>query len=141
MLQYVILQYVIRPWTQPTFVLQLAMAGASPRRSRRDPGRSPPSELRPVRIARIVIIIIIIIMIIMIIVIFSIPNLVFICIIMCINCVVCMLCKLLVRPVHLLRVFLLRVLESNFPGTPPIKFYRHENSHPLELRVCLSQTL
>ena len=24
----------------------------------------------------------------------------------------------LVRPVHLLRVFLLRVLESNFPGDP-----------------------
>ena len=23
------------------------------------------------------------------------------------------------RPVHLLRVFLLRVLESNFPGDPP----------------------
>ena len=26
-------------------------------------------------------------------------------------------------------------------GRPPIKFYGHENSHPLELRVCLSQTL
>ena len=26
-------------------------------------------------------------------------------------------------------------------GRPPIKLYRHENSHPLELRVCLSQTL
>ena len=46
------------------------------------------------------------------------------------------------RPVHLLRVFLLRVLESNFPGERlPIQFNRHRNSHPLELRVCLSQTL
>ena len=26
-------------------------------------------------------------------------------------------------------------------GRPPIKFNGHENSHPLELRVCLSQTL
>ena len=26
-------------------------------------------------------------------------------------------------------------------GRPPIKFYGHENSHPWELRVCLSQTL
>ena len=26
-------------------------------------------------------------------------------------------------------------------GRPPIKFYGHDNSHPLELRVCLSQTL
>ena len=26
-------------------------------------------------------------------------------------------------------------------GRPPIKFDGHENSHPLELRVCLSQTL
>ena len=26
-------------------------------------------------------------------------------------------------------------------GRPPIKVYGHENSHPLELRVCLSQTL
>ena len=26
-------------------------------------------------------------------------------------------------------------------GRLPIKFYGHENSHPLELRVCLSQTL
>ena len=26
-------------------------------------------------------------------------------------------------------------------GRPPIKLYGHENSHPLELRVCLSQTL
>ena len=26
-------------------------------------------------------------------------------------------------------------------GRFPIKFNRHENSHPLELRVCLSQTL
>ena len=26
-------------------------------------------------------------------------------------------------------------------GIPPIKFYGHENSHPLELRVCLRQTL
>ena len=25
-------------------------------------------------------------------------------------------------------------------GRPPIKFDGHENSHPLELRVCLSQT-
>ena len=24
---------------------------------------------------------------------------------------------------------------------PPIKFNGHDNSHPLELRVCLSQTL
>ena len=45
------------------------------------------------------------------------------------------------RPVHLLRVSLLRVLESNFPGRPPIRFNGHENSHPLEFRVCLSQTL
>ena len=26
-------------------------------------------------------------------------------------------------------------------GRPPIKFYGHENFHPWELRVCLSQTL
>ena len=26
-------------------------------------------------------------------------------------------------------------------GRPPIKFYGHRNSHPLESRVCLSQTL
>ena len=26
-------------------------------------------------------------------------------------------------------------------GRPPINFYGHENSHPWELRVCLSQTL
>ena len=26
-------------------------------------------------------------------------------------------------------------------GRPPIKYDGHENSHPLELRVCLSQTL
>ena len=26
-------------------------------------------------------------------------------------------------------------------GRPAIKLYGHENSHPLELRVCLSQTL
>ena len=26
-------------------------------------------------------------------------------------------------------------------GRLPIKFYGHENSYPLELRVCLSQTL
>ena len=26
-------------------------------------------------------------------------------------------------------------------GRPPIELYGHENSHPLELRVCLSQTL
>ena len=26
-------------------------------------------------------------------------------------------------------------------GRPPIKLYGHENSHPLELRVCLSQIL
>ena len=26
-------------------------------------------------------------------------------------------------------------------GRLPIKLYGHENSHPLELRVCLSQTL
>ena len=26
-------------------------------------------------------------------------------------------------------------------GRHPIKLYGHENSHPLELRVCLSQTL
>ena len=26
-------------------------------------------------------------------------------------------------------------------GRPPIKSYGHENSHSLELRVCLSQTL
>ena len=26
-------------------------------------------------------------------------------------------------------------------GRLPIKLYRHENSHPLELTVCLSQTL
>ena len=26
-------------------------------------------------------------------------------------------------------------------GRPPIKFYGHDNSHPLELRVCLSETL
>ena len=43
-------------------------------------------------------------------------------------------CNML-RPVHLLRVFLLRVRESNFPGRLPIKFNGHENSHPLELRV------
>ena len=39
---------------------------------------------------------------------------------------------------------------NNFPtksprvelsGRPPIKFHGHESSHPLELRVCLSQTL
>ena len=47
---------------------------------------------------------------------------------------------LTIRPVHLLRVSLLRVLESNFRRLP-IKSYGHGNSHPLELRVCLSQTL
>ena len=26
-------------------------------------------------------------------------------------------------------------------GRPPMKFNGHENSHPLEFRVCLSQTL
>ena len=26
-------------------------------------------------------------------------------------------------------------------GRPPIRFDGHEHSHPLELRVCLSQTL
>ena len=26
------------------------------------------------------------------------------------------------------------------PAVYPMKFYRHRNSHPLELRVCLSQT-
>ena len=26
-------------------------------------------------------------------------------------------------------------------GRPPINSYEHENSHPLELRVCSSQTL
>ena len=26
-------------------------------------------------------------------------------------------------------------------GRPPIRFNGHEKSHPLELRVCLSQTL
>ena len=26
-------------------------------------------------------------------------------------------------------------------GRRPIKFDKHENSHPLELRVCLGQTL
>ena len=26
-------------------------------------------------------------------------------------------------------------------GRPPMKLYGHGNSHPLELRVCLSQTL
>ena len=43
---------------------------------------------------------------------------------------------------YLLRVSLLvlRVLESNFPEDP-YKINGHENSHPLELRVCLSQTL
>ena len=45
--------------------------------------------------------------------------------------------KNVIRPVHLLRVFLSRVLESNFP----MKCNGHENFHPLELRVCLSQTL
>ena len=46
-----------------------------------------------------------------------------------------------VRPTNLLIIFLLRVLESNFPGKPPINLHGHENSHTLELRVCLSQTL
>ena len=45
----------------------------------------------------------------------------------------------MISPVHLLRVFLSRVLESNFPGDPSIKFYGHRNSHLLELRVCLSR--
>ena len=46
-----------------------------------------------------------------------------------------------VRPTNLLIIFLLKVLESNFPGKPPINLHGHENSHTLELRVCLSQTL
>ena len=46
----------------------------------------------------------------------------------------------MVRPVHLLRIVLLRVLESNFPGDSVSNFNGHENSHPLELRVCLGQT-
>ena len=45
-----------------------------------------------------------------------------------------------IRPVHLLRVFLQESL-SNLSGRLPNKFNGHENSHPLELRVCLSQTL
>ena len=40
-------------------------------------------------------------------------------------------------PVHLFRVFLLRVLESNFPGIPPINFYGHENSHPFRIKSLL----
>ena len=37
----------------------------------------------------------------------------------------------IVRPVHLLRVSLLRVLEPNFPGDPPIKFNGYDNSHQM----------
>ena len=46
-----------------------------------------------------------------------------------------------VRPVHLLRVFPIKSPWVKLSGRLPIKLYGHENSHPLELRVCLSQTL
>ena len=38
--------------------------------------------------------------------------------------------RLSIRPVHLLRVSLLRVLESNFPGDS-LSNYTDMNSHPL----------
>ena len=50
-------------------------------------------------------------------------------------------CDLVICPVHLLRVVLLRVLESNFPGDPLSNSKDMRIPTILELRVCLSQTL
>ena len=47
----------------------------------------------------------------------------------------------IVRPVHLPRAFLWKSPWAELSGRHPITFSGHENSHPLELRVCLSQTL
>ena len=33
-----------------------------------------------------------------------------------------------------------KIPRVKLSGRPPIKLYGHENSHPFELRVCLSQT-
>ena len=40
------------------------------------------------------------------------------------------------RPISLLTLSLLRLLDSNFPGNPLWAW----EFHPLELRLCLSQT-
>ena len=45
--------------------------------------------------------------------------------------------KLKLRPISLLRLSLLRLLDSNFPGNSPWAW----EFHPLNSRLCLSQTL
>ena len=39
------------------------------------------------------------------------------------------------------KIFPIKSPWVKLSGRPPIKFNGNENSHPLELRVCLSQTL
>ena len=54
---------------------------------------------------------------------------------------ICLLQNICYMPSPPTKSFPIKSPRVKLSGRLPIKLYGHENSHPLELRVCLSQTL